>query len=262
MTKQTEKSIQTLAPAAGVPAFMATSVHADAGKGVSTAAEDNIVPLVRIIQSNSRCLKRSLPDFIEGAMSGDIMLKGFNPPTAKEITFQPCAFFKAWVERVPFDAGGGFIGQTPELPSAAKGTPDPKNPNIIKYTMPNGNEVIETRYHAGFVHLGDQRLPFVIPMAGSNHTPSKSWMFSMGNKLVNGEKAPSWSCLYKMTTREKTNTSGTFSIWEISDAGWVQSEEDYNAGKLLFEAFEKGEKKAEEDTDDAPAAAATTDDTM
>lgn len=249
--EKTQTAIETLAPA-GVPAHLSSVIISDAGKGVSTAVEDNIVPLVRVLQPLSKALQKNNPDFIQGAMAGDILLKNSAKPLVKGdegFLFQPCYFAKAWVIRIPLANGGGFVGQSNDLPKEAIGTPSTRNPSITEYKMPNGNEVIETRYHSGFVHLdGGTRLPYVIPMSSTGHTASKNWMFLMSNKRIEGKPAPSFASLYRLKTRDRSNASGTWSTWDISDAGWVQNEEDYLRGKALFEAFDNGAKIVEQDT--------------
>lgn len=262
--EKTQTAIETLKDA-GLPSFLPSNVASDAGKGVSTAAEDNIVPLIRVLQPLSKALQKNNPEFISGAMAGDILLKNSAKPLVKGdegFLFQPCYFHKAWVTRIPLAQGGGFVGQSEDLPKDAVGKPSDRNPNIIEYRMPNGNEVVETRYHSGFVHLADgSRLPYVIPMSSTGHTASKNWMFMMSNKMINGVRAPSFASLYLLKTRDRSNASGTWSTWDIQDAGWIQDEADYERGKALFDAFEKGAKKVEEDSVD-DAAPASNDDTM
>lgn len=49
---------------------------ADAGRGVSTAAEDNIVPLIYILQSLSPQALRQKAEYIEGAQAGNFWYRG------------------------------------------------------------------------------------------------------------------------------------------------------------------------------------------
>src|ERR1700744_6508473 len=88
-------TVATTATGSSLPSFMSAKVHADAGKGVSTASEDNIVPLIYVLQSGSPQVKKNNPDYIEGAGEGDLWLR--NAPTPiidglKGILVQPCYF--------------------------------------------------------------------------------------------------------------------------------------------------------------------------
>ena len=47
-------------------------MEADAGRGVSSSADDNIVPIIYLLQANSPATKKSNPNYVEGAVAGDI----------------------------------------------------------------------------------------------------------------------------------------------------------------------------------------------
>lgn len=232
----------------GLPADIMDFVAEDLGKGVSTAQEDNLVPLIYVLQALSPQVNKRNPSYIEGAEPGSILLRNAPRPVVdgeEGVLFQPCYFSKDWVEWVPRDSGGGFVGRHAELPSEAKKTADPKNPNKVKYVLPNGNELIETRYHVGFALVDGAALPYVIPMTSSGHTISKQWMVLMNGKQHNGKPLPSFAGLYRLRTKERSNTAGTWFTFDVSDAGFVHSREDYERGKALYMAFASGEKVME-----------------
>lgn len=223
----------------------------DAGKGLSTAREDNLVPLIYLLQSNSPQVNKRDPSYLDGADPGDIWLRLAEHPIVKGnegFDFQPCYFSIDWVEWIPRDKGGGFMGRHPDLPEEAKAVKDPQRPNRVKYVLPNGNELIQTRYHAGFVHFaGGQRLPYVLPFKSTGHTVSRQWMTMMNAKRLKDAKgnslpAPSWACLYRLKTKQRTNVDGTFFVFEVTDAGWLNKEER-ERGKALYEAMASGERE-------------------
>lgn len=237
-----------------VPAFLATQGAQDAGKGVSTAQEDNLIPLIYMLQPLSPACNKRDPAYIEGAEPGAIWLRNAaNPivPGEDGILFQPCFFSKDWVEWIPRTSGGGYAGRHATKPADAKEVRDPQNPQKIKYVLPNGNELIETRYHAGFVITDAGPLPYVIPMASTAHTCSRQWMGIMNQKQVAGNKMPSWAGLYRLKTKQKSNAAGTWFTWDILDEGFVQTPEDYERGKTLFNAFSSGEKGYQEEAEAA-----------
>jgi hypothetical protein len=230
------------------PADLLEDMQKHAGEGVSKAQDDNLVPLVYILQKQSPQVEKRDSKYVEGAEAADIWLRNAPSPIVKGeegILFQPCYFSIDWVEWVPRDKGGGFVARHKELPKDAAKHVDPQNPNKVKYLRPNGNEVIQTRNHIGYVLNGKQPLPYVIPMYSSGHTTSREWMFRINSQqLPNGQTAASYARLYRLRTRARSNQLGTWYSWDIADEGWV-SKDQWERGKQLYKAFAGGEKEAE-----------------
>lgn len=250
MTKHQETKEVAIKSVAGVPEFLADLLKADAGKGVSSAQEDNLTPLIYILQSNSPTAQKRSPEYIEGAEPGSIWLRNSPDPIVageEGIIFQPCFFEKEWVEWIVRDDGGGYVGRYDELPEVAESKPDPKNPNRTRYLMPNGHEMIETRKHSGFViRESGLVMPYTIPFTSSGHTVSRQWMSMMKFKQMPGVgSAASWASYYRLRTKQRSNAAGTWFVFDVSDAGWVPTKDDYSRGKALHEAFSSGSRKSE-----------------
>lgn len=234
--------------AAAVPAFLQAKAEADAGKGTSQAQEDNIVPLIYVLQAQSpQCNQRS-PDYVQDAVAGSIWLRTSGLPAIDGedgILFQPCYFHKDWVEWIP--NRGGYVARHAEKPADAVQKPDPKNADKLIWKRANGNDLVETRYHVGFVILEDRVMPYVIPMAGSQHSVSRQWMFLMNAKQMPGLDGPppSWASKYRLTTRFRSNDQGEWYTLDVADAGWIETEAEYARGLKLHEAFVSGEMRAE-----------------
>lgn len=249
MSKTEEKNEMVVTPTGNVPSFLQNKVVEDVGKGLSGAADDNLVPMVYTLQSNSPQVKPRDPDYIEGAKTGDIWLRNSGlPPIAGEegMVFQPCYFSKDWVEWKP--NRGGFVGRHLDRPADAEEKHiDPQNPDRKAWVRKNGNIVVETRYHVGRVYYMGMKMPYVIPMSGTGHTVSKAWMTRMNNKSMPGVTgaAPAWACLYRLKTKPTSNAYGDWMKFDIIDEGWVQSLEDYEAGASLNAAFAAGERGME-----------------
>jgi hypothetical protein len=249
-TKNENLPAKAVAPTeAQLPSFLQDRMADDAGKGISNAADDNLVPLVYIIQSNSNRANKRHPDYVEGGEAGAIWLRNSGLPAISGddgIIFQPCAFTKDWVEWKP--NRGGYAGRHAVRPAdAVEKNIDPNDPDRMQWIRPNGNIVQETRYHIGNVYHNGQRLPYVIPMTGSGHTVSRGWMTRMKTKAMPGLKgtAPSYACLYHLKTKDTSNAKGDWCTWEINDAGWVLTADDYDAGAELNAAFDTGEKSVD-----------------
>lgn len=258
-------------PGAGLPAELQERFQADAGRGTSQRTEDNIVPLVYILQAQSPQVLPKNPNYIDKAAASDIWLRNARVPIVdgeEGMIFQSCHFGIEWVEWQP--NRGGFVGRHAALPADASSQPDARNANRITYVRKNGNEVVETRYHRGFVIGGafglkdypDLVMPYVIPFSGTGHTVSRQWMSLMNQFVPTGGKkpAPSWARYYHLTTRLRKNAQGEWYGWDVADWGWVPDLTAYDRGAALCSQFETGERQAEAEerggsTDDGGAAA-------
>ena len=249
MAKAQSKALEKTTTNGAPPAHLADRMRKDAGRGVSKDQSDNLIPLIYVLQGQSPQVNKRGPDFIEGAEPGDIWLRNSPKPIVKGevgFYFQSCFFSKDWVEWVPRTKGGGYAGRHDQRPDDAVEKPDPENPAKMKWTRPNGNHVIETRYHAGLGHMPDGgRLPYVIPISSTGHTVSRGWMFSLNSKQVGDVTAPAFASLWHITTKQKSNAAGDWFSMNVVDAGWV-SEADYDLGSALAAAFESGAKVADE----------------
>jgi hypothetical protein len=301
------KPQQAVAKAAGTELVTNAGLGAlrrDAAKGVSRAAEDNLVPLIYVLQAQSPQVNRRNPAYIEGAEAGSIWLRDADAPIIPGddgVLFQPCYFDHDVVEWVPRDSGGGLVARhqfekfstgraetMDELVERLGAKPerrDDKNPNRIDYILPNGNELIETRYHAGFAIHGDSVMPYVIPLSGSGHSVSKRWMFKMstivvpvlqqeieqaraaGEPLPVPQPLPSYACYYRLRTRLRSNASGEWFVLDPVRERMVEGLEpaleqmrqgqmpdwvpgpDYMRGLALHDAFASGEKQADAPTE-------------
>lgn len=192
----------------------------DSGKGVSTAMEDNVVPLVYILQALSPQVQKKKEEYIEGAEAGMIWFRGTKDIVAGEegIPVVPCHFAKSWIEWQP--NRGGFVARHDERPADAVYVTDPENPKRKFWQRPNKNIVVETREHVVLaLDVFDRPTPFVIPMSGSGHSSSKAWMTLQNRKVVPGTdlKAPSYAYIYRMKLAFRTNDQGDWFMWDISD---------------------------------------------
>lgn len=236
---------------------MLKMMAADAGKGVSTAVEDNIVPLIYILQALSPQVQKKKEEYIEGAEAGQIWFRGTKTvvPGDDGILGVPCHFSKAWVEWLP--DRGGFVARHDERPEDAVLVTDSQNPKKKYWRRPNGNTVVETREHVVIVlDTFERPMPFVIPMSGSGHGSSRAWMSLMNRKVVPGTdlKAPSYAYLYRMKLQFRTNDQGDWYMWDIDDENGeptlLADPAVYRLARQIEADFAKGKLKADAMTDD------------
>lgn len=228
-----------------------------AGSGVSQAAEDNVIPLVYLLQSNSPQVNKRGEAYVEGAEPGFIWLRGtptvFNGEDG--IYAQPCHFRKAWIQWGP-QRGDGYKGrhETPndsKLPPAGAVEKEVMSEGKLKkqWVMPNGDIVVQVREHAVrlFTRNGDKFEyigQYLISMSGTNHTSSRNWMMMMNGKVVPvggaARIAPSFGYMYLLTSKFRKNDAGEWFMWEASEdefCGQLLPRAELEAGLKMFTAF-------------------------
>jgi hypothetical protein len=229
----------------------------DAGKGVSTAVEDNIVPLIYILQALSPQVQKKKEEYIDGAEAGMIWFRGTKDVVAGEegIPVVPCHFSKCWIEWQP--NRGGFVARHEDKPDDAVLTTDAENPKRKFWKRPNGNIVVETREHVVLVlDIFDRPMPFVIPMSGSGHGASRAWMSNMNRKVIPNTdiKAPSYAFIYRMKLQFLTNADGDWYMWDVHDENdeptMLSDPATYRLARQIEADFAKGKLKADAMTDD------------
>lgn len=278
MAKTTAKEVQvidrkdvTRGSQAIDPALLAR-MKSDPGGGLSKDQADNLVPLIYLLQPLSPQVMKGDAAQIKGAEAGDIWLRNAEDPIVKGevgMLFQPCHFWRDIVEWVP--NRGGFAGRHDIscLPNVAlnKGwtgslkdiqeIPDEDDPNAWpKYIRSsNNNEVVETRYFAGNVYFDDGRqpLPFIIPLSSTGHSFGKQWMFLMNSQtLPDGTpNDKSWIYIYRLTSKMKQNTKGSWYSYTVTKERGVETMEEYDRGLALSQAFATGAKKVDDEMMDA-----------
>lgn len=270
-----EGAEQSKAVAVSSRASLIARMKQDAGKGVSTDAADNLIPLIYLLQSNSPQTVKGHAKRIDGAEAGDIWLR--NAPPGYDVVsgddglmFQPCHFTKEWVEWQP--NRGGFAGRHPwnnktqfGQPAEATQVEEKGDDGVMrkKWKMPNGNYVVETRYHVGYAIVKGRAFPYTIPLSSTGHNVSKSWMLQMNSEIVQDEegkpvldarggtiKAPSWTVIYRLAPKLQTKGQNSWYQYTVERLNEIQTDEEYSRGHALYEAFISGEKQVAEETNE------------
>jgi hypothetical protein len=260
---------------------MLTEMIANAGAGVSTASDDNILPFIVLLQDMNPEVKKRDPGYIEGAEAGMYMnratkaLYAGDADTAKrtgkpQLEFQHCVLTKEIVEWIPREQGGGFVARH-ELRGTVEDSmrklggrlvPDPQDPNKSVWKTPDGrHDLIETRYHFGNIVNDGQPQPAVIAFKSTGHTASKAWNTLMlgfkivkdGKPVLDGKGAilsmPAYFRRYIVGSTPKENNKGSFFVTTVTDGGVIPDAGIRAAGKTLFEGATAGLVKAGTDED-------------
>jgi hypothetical protein len=262
--KEASTALQTTATAA-LPAELMEELAADAGAGTSSAADDNILPFISLLQDMSPEVKKRDPEYVEGAEPGMLLNKATrqlyagNVEQAEQtglpiLEFQHCAFQRCINEWIPRNDGGGFVARhelrgTPEETMKALGgkqVQDSQDPDKMVWKTADGkHDLIDTRYHYGnAIDAEGSPNPGVISFSSTGHTASREWMTMMRNfKIRVNDRllvAAAWSKKYRILTKPRKNKKGDFFVVTVQDGGIIADKALRDAGKALHAGFEAG----------------------
>lgn len=257
--KPPSKGVALVGDKKNLPANLDAMMAKDSGKGISAEARDNLVPIIAITQDKTPEADKNHQRYIDGVVGGMFWLKNSGDPFVPGedgILVQHCHSYESLVEWKPRVNGGGFIAQhkfsedVKSIVKDAKQIVDPQDPNKTKWVRPSGNEIIDTRYEVVRVFRDDgTKAQYVMPFTSTGHTVAKGWNTLRGTfHLQDGSQAPSFSRLYRLTTRSKSNQKGTWFLVQVEDQGWITDVEEYQAGLALYNAFNTGKKSVDTST--------------
>lgn len=230
------------------PAEVAAALDEDAGAGVSRKMEDNVVPLVYLLQANSKVALKGHDKYVQGAEGGSIWLRNAESSESlidgeEGLLFLPAYFTKCWIEWMP--DRGGFVARHHDRPTQARLVPREGDDGRIRnvWEMPNSNVVNESREFSGFVKNGGKLLPYTIPLSGSGHMVGRNWMTSIGNQRTpSGKEAPLWAYWWRLRTKLRTVGENSWFSYEVTRDEPITTLEERDLAKALNEAFARGEK--------------------
>jgi len=224
----------------------------DSGAGMENVTTDDMaIPFLTILQSNSPQASKSNGAYIKGAEEGMI----FNTVTKElvdsddGIFVTPCGFIAKQVEWTPRDSGGGFI-QAYEIDDPIKHRTT-YNEETKKHVLPNGNILVETKYHYVLVEGKDGAQQGVISMTSSQLKKSRQWvslMAALRYTKADGTlgQVPTFGGRYHLTTVPQSNNDGDWFNWDIKAEGIVDDEQLYVDGRHFHAAILDGIVKVQE----------------
>ena len=229
-----------------VPADLMDATEADAGAGVSFKQEDQLLPLIYILQSNSPATEKRGEAYIEGAEPGHFWMRNALNPIRDGvlgIDVIPCEMVRTWIEWLPNRQG--FVARHDESPAdmiERVVKDDSGREKMILVRSGNGNIIQDTRE---FFLLCDTH-PFVLPCTGTKHTFARQWqtMFHQFHHPKTGGVMPAFSRKYNISTVPMSNAIGKWFGLKFQDRGFVTKPE-YDAAKAFYKAVKSGEKRAE-----------------
>ena len=219
---------------------------------------DFAIPFLAPLQKLSPQVDSTDAKYVEGAEPGMIfntVSGAFYPALTgigvkKEgpgIRVVPAAYQKLFVEWVPRDSGGGFVGQhLPDSDVHKSAVADPEQPNKLR--LPNGNLLVETAYYYVIVAREEGPEWAVIAMSSTALKVSRKWNNVIAEKtiIVNGQrvKVPNYGQVYTLQTGTEKNDRGSWFGFVVKFAGLVDSPELFSAAKGYRDAVRGGRVRA------------------
>lgn len=229
---------------------------ADSGAGFEDADSTSYaIPFIRVLQATSPQCKKKDPEYVDGAEEGDF----FNTVTNKiykgdvGITVIPCHYAHKYNEWAP--NRGGYRGShtAAEYLALPKEMRKDDKGNLYEANADTGNSLTDTREH--YIILMDDKGECdygLLTIASTEIKKSKKWMSLMQGIKINGQTAPMFSQMYKLTTVGESNDKGSWAGLKIEHLGFITNEAAYNAAKQFREMVRSGAASATPAGDEVP----------
>lgn len=227
-----------------------------AGVGFENQTSSDIaIPFLTVLQALSPEVDESDAKFIKGAVAGDLVNSVTKEILDKEGVFLvPCETNRTYIEYVPRDQGGGFVGT--HEPNSKLVLDAKAATNTLKPITPDGNELIETFNMYCLLLSGADATDFIMPIVVS-FTSTKIKVYRqlmLKMRTVKGQP-PLFAFRLKMTTigqKSKRNEPFKNFVAELVGGSAKTSLIDpkgpqanlIKEGKILMEAIRAGTAKA------------------
>jgi hypothetical protein len=229
-----------------LPAELLDVTEQDAGLGISFKSEDQLLPLIYVLQTNSPIVDKRGDNHIEGAEAGHFWLRNALDPIKdgeEGISVIPCEMQRSWIEWLPNRQG--FVARHDAPPRDMVSSivrDDSGREKQVLVRGDNGNIIQDTREF--FILVDGQ--PYVLPCTGTKHTFARQWntFYKQFRHPKTGGFMPAFSRKYRLTTVPASNAIGKWFGLKFQDEGYVTKRE-YDEAKAFYTAVKKGEKKAE-----------------
>jgi hypothetical protein len=228
-----------------IPAELHDIMARDSGRGVSTKAEDQLIPMLRVLQTNSPATNKRGSEYVPDAEPGDFFLRGALQPIrsgVEGLDVINCGMRRTWNEFGP-TRGTGFFGAHDRPPADVeirKVIEEGVEKPVLVRTS-NNNVVVDTRQ----IFLLVDGQPYMLPLTGTGHTVAREWTSWLNQlKHPNGGLLPSYAHKYKLTTKPVSKASFRWFGLRFQDIGTVTVPE-YHAARALAEIVERGAMRIE-----------------
>ena len=247
-------------PVNNLPPDYLNQLAADAGLGLSFKTEDQLWPLIYVLQGLSEIVDKRSAAYIVGAEPGHFWLKGaVNPIRDGKVGMDVihCGMREAFLEWRP--GRGGFVARHEQEPGDLKTqiSKEGGREKEIKVRASNGNVIEDHRE----IYLLIDRSPFVLSCHSTQHTFAKTWngYLRQLKDPRTGLELPSFAHHYRLRTIPTSNALGNWFGLVQDDLGWVASRADYDKARALALIVAGGGQRVEAPFDSSTTAAPSAD---
>lgn len=235
----------------------------DMDDGMEAADRDSYaIPFLVVLQKGTPQADPDNEAYIDGAKAGmlyDSVSGQVMDPAAEDIFIIPCFFRRAFVEWRTREEKGGFVAEHDPVEGARllkSSERDDKNRDML----PNGNQLVDTRYHYVVLVRGDVLAPMVITMSSTQVKNSKRLMSDLRLLKDSGQIKHTVQVMYQVSTVTESNEHGTWRSWKIQRAGFVSDQKQLETAAKFYQAIKAGEVREATETIDSSGGAASTSD--
>jgi len=187
------------------------------GAGIQDREEDRVQSWVKVLHQLSPELNMRQPNYVEGAKAGDIWIAGRQLLISgtQGFDFLPVVYRLEWVEWPGQPGTGGRpVARYPKAPEQHGGTQIAPG----KIDLPNGHQIIETRYFMGVVFGFEEPFPAILTFTSTGTDQAKNWIQRIRSKKnASGKMAPLYRYMWHVTTFPMSNKAGQ--EWYLLKAG-------------------------------------------
>jgi hypothetical protein len=200
----------------------------DAGLGMETADRSAFaIPFIKILQAGSpeiETVDAAKPGMFINTITGELY---------REVLVVPCSYQRQFLRWAPRDAGGGYKGALNPIDVETGAIKE------VKRDAATGAFTIVKTADGSWQ-------PALLSLASTQIKKSKRWMSRIQGielRTAAGKpfNPPSFSHIYKLTTKKEENAKGNWHGVEIDLVGPVQEAETYAKAKAFHASVAKGE---------------------
>lgn len=232
----------------------------EAGSGFENQTSADVkLPFITVLQDLSPQTKKNKPEFIQGAEPGILINTVTLELMPDGVDFVPATTEHVFVEWVPRNSGGGFVGKhAPNSDIVAQARAESKEFGKLKTA--NGNDLIETFYVYGIAISNGMPIPAVVAFSSTKIKVYKRWMTRVRTFQidVNGRRQvpPLFAHLARIGTVPETNKRGddyfNFSVepsnGDIASSLLPPTDERFQAARSLREMVTRGAVQTSEES--------------
>lgn len=227
-----QNEVATQESAAVVPDFLKGMLN-DTRGSEDVGSDDIVIPRLELVQSLSKCRKRTDPAYIAGAEEGMLYNSVTRELYGTSVMLIPVMFKKEYLLWREQDLGGGFGGAyfTEGEAHQAKESQD----------KPDEWEIVDTAQHfCLLIQEGQDPQEIVVSMSKSKGKCSRKW-----NSMIRLNAGPRFSRIYEVIGVGDQNSAGQdYQTLDVKNVGYV-NEAQYRRAEQVYELIKSGKASAD-----------------